>query len=347
MTGALREIAAIRERLRRLGASPAHEHRVLRLWLNAMAQDSGSRRIEGFLPRALREALPALSEELAAIARIASRYPAQDGSERLLVELGDGQTIETVLLPAGGLCVSTQAGCAVGCIFCMTGRGGLARQLGSAEIAAQVALARGLRPVRRVVFMGMGEPAHNLDAVLEAVALLGTAGGIGHKSLVVSTVGDARLFERLLALRVGDVRPALAISLHSTQPAKRAQLLPRAPHIAPADLAELGERYARAVGHPIQYQWTLIDGVNDGDDEIDGIAALLAGRRAMMNLIPYNAVDGLALRRPPIERAVSIARLLSQRGVLTRLRRSAGQDVDAGCGQLRARLAGDLIRPHA
>ena len=345
--GPLREIAAIRKRLRGLGAAPPHAARVLRLWLHALAQDRGARRIESFLPRTLRDALPALADELRALARLRSRHPGQDGSERLLVDLQDGQTIESVLLPKGGLCVSTQVGCAVGCAFCMTGRGGLARQLGSAEIAAQLALARTLRPVRRVVLMGMGEPAHNLDAVLDAVTLIGTAGGIGHKQIVFSTVGDARAFDRLLALGAGDVRPALAISLHSTNAAKRAELLPRAPRIAPAELVDFGARYARATAHPVQYQWTLIDGVNDGDDEVDGIAALLAGRRAMMNLIPYNTVEGLALRRPPIERAVAIARALEQRGVLTRLRRSAGQDVDAGCGQLRARAAdvrGGVVR---
>ena len=342
-----REIAAIRDRLRRLGAAQAHAERVLRLWLHAAAQDSGRRRIEDFLPRTLRDALPALAAELAGIARIASRHPAQDGSERLLIELGDAQTIESVLLPKGGLCVSTQVGCAVGCIFCMTGQGGLARQLGSAEIAAQLALARSLRPVRKVVLMGMGEPAHNLGAVLDAITLLGTAGGIGHKEIVFSTVGDERAFGRLLALRVGDVRPALAISLHSTDPALRAVLLPRAPRIAPAELADFGERYASATGYPIQYQWTLIDGVNDGADEIEGIAALLAGKRAMMNLIPYNAVDGLALRRPPWAHAAAMTRRLNQRGVLTRLRRSAGQDVDAGCGQLRARVGDGVIRRHA
>jgi 23S rRNA (adenine2503-C2)-methyltransferase len=105
--------------------------------------------------------------------------------------------VEAVRLPRGGLCVSSQVGCAVGCVFCMTGRGGLLRQLGSAEIVAQVALARQQRAVRRVVFMGMGEPAHNLEPVMAAIELLGTAGAIGHKSLVFSTVGDARVFERL------------------------------------------------------------------------------------------------------------------------------------------------------
>ena len=101
--------------------------------------------------------------------------------------LQDGQTVESVLLPRDGLCVSSQVGCAVGCVFCMTGREGLIRQVGSAEIVAQVALARTLRPVKKVVFMGMGEPAHNLDAVMEAIDLLGTVGNIGHKNLVFST----------------------------------------------------------------------------------------------------------------------------------------------------------------
>jgi 23S rRNA (adenine2503-C2)-methyltransferase len=327
-------IEDIRQRLRTHGAKPVHEERVLRLWSHAMPQDSGRRRPEDFLPLALRAALPSLLDELLGLARLRSEHPAADGSARLLVGLADGQAVESVLLPRDGLCVSTQVGCAVGCTFCMTGRDGLLRQLGSAEIVAQVALARARRDVKKVVFMGMGEPSHNLDNVLEAIDLLGTAGGIGHKNLVFSTVGDLRAFERL---PLGRVKPALALSLHSTRPELRAKLLPRAPRIAPAELVEQGERYARATGYPIQYQWTLLAGVNDGDDELDGIVELLRGKYAIMNMIPYNAVEGLAYRRPLAERAAEIARTLHRRGVLTTLRQSAGQDVDAGCGQLRAR----------
>jgi 23S rRNA (adenine2503-C2)-methyltransferase len=325
---------ALRQRLRSFAARPAHEERVLRLWSQALPQDGGARRIEDFLPQVLRAALPALTAELAALARLRSAHPAGDGSQRLLVDLFDGQTVEAVLLPRGGLCVSTQVGCAVGCVFCMTGRSGLLRQLGSAEIVAQVALARSLRPVRKVVFMGMGEPAHNLDNVLAAIELLGTAGGFAHKSLVFSTVGERRVFERLPA---GAVKPALALSLHSTRPDLRAELLPRAPRIAPDELVQLGEVYARRTGHPIQYQWTLLAGVNDSDEEIDGIVRLLHGKHAMVNLIPYNSVDGLAFRRPSPQRAEAMTLALRRRGVLATLRQSAGQDVDAGCGQLRAR----------
>ncbi len=327
-------IEHIRQRLRAQGAKPCHEERVLQAWSRVQSVDTRRSRAEDFLPLAVRTALPMLTAELAGLARLRAEHPGADGSARLLVELADGQTVESVLLPRGGLCVSTQVGCAVGCVFCMTGRDGLRRSLGSAEIVAQVALARTRRAVDKVVFMGMGEPAHNLDNVLEAIGLLGTDGAIGHKRLVFSTVGDRRVFERL---PLGRVKPALALSLHSTRAELRAELLPKAPRIDPEELAELAERYARATGYPIQYQWTLLAGINDSDCELDGIARLLAGKYAMMNFIPYNANEGLAFQRPSWERASTMAETLQRRGILTRLRTSAGQDIEGGCGQLRAR----------
>ncbi|MBK0394113.1 RNA methyltransferase [Ramlibacter algicola] len=330
----MRQLSDVRDRLRALGAGPSHERRVLRLWSNALPQDSGSRAIEDFLPKSLREGLPAVEAELAGLARLVSRHPGEDGSERLLVGLGDGQTCESVLLPRGGVCVSSQIGCAVGCTFCMTGREGLVRQIGSAEIVAQVALARSLRPVRKVVFMGMGEPAHNLANVMDAIDLLGTAGNLGHKQLVFSTVGDERVFERLPR---GPVKPALALSLHTTRADLREELLPRAPRIAPQDLVEAGDAYVRATGYPMQVQWTLLEDVNDTAEELDGIVRLLRGKHAVLNMIPYNSVPDLPYRRPSWEKAAAIARTLHQRGVLTKLRHSAGQDVEGGCGQLRAR----------
>jgi 23S rRNA (adenine2503-C2)-methyltransferase len=327
-------IADIRQRMRGRGAKACHEERVLRVWTQNLPPDRRGLPLATFLPGALREVFPALQADIEALARVRSEHPGEDGSARLLVELADGLTVESVLLPRGGLCVSSQVGCAVGCVFCMTGREGLLRQLGSAEIVAQVVLARRRRAVNKVVFMGMGEPAHNLDNVLEAIELLGTAGAIGHKNLVFSTVGDERVFERL---PLAAVKPALAISLHSTQADLRAQLLPRAPRIAPAELVGRGEEYARLTGYPIQYQWTLLEGINDTEEELDGIVALLKGRYALMNMIPYNTVEGLDFKRPSWESAAAIARSLHRRGILTKLRHSAGQDVDGGCGQLRAR----------
>lgn len=331
-TTSLRLIWQLQERLRAAGARPCHEQRLLHNWTQARPLDDFKAAYAP--PKSVCAALPALEAELQALARVRAEHASEDGSARLLVELTDGQTVESVLLPRDGVCVSTQVGCAVGCTFCMTGRSGLLRQLGSAEIVAQVVLARKRRPVKKVVFMGMGEPAHNLDNVVEAIELLGTVGGIGQKSLVFSTVGDRRAFERL---PLGKVKPALALSLHTTNADLRAQLLPRAPRIDPAELVERAEAYARATGYPVQYQWTLIEGVNDSDAELEGIVRLLSGKYAVMNLIPYNEVEGAGFRRPSAERAAAMSLHLYRHGILTKLRQSAGQDIAGACGQLRAR----------
>jgi 23S rRNA (adenine2503-C2)-methyltransferase len=320
--------------LRAAGARPRHETLMLRAWVRGLPLDTYGERPDTPFPKALRAALPALAARFAALAVPRSEHAGSDGARRLLLGLADGETIESVLLPGDGVCVSTQVGCAVGCLFCMTGRGGLVRQLGSAEIVAQVALARARVPVRRVVLMGMGEPAHNLEAVLDALALLGREADLNTKNLVFSTVGDRRVFERLPQ---GPVRPALALSLHTTKADLRARLLPRAPRLEPAELVALADEYSRATHYPIQYQWTLLEGVNDGDDELESIVRLLAGKYAVMNFIPFNTIDGAAFRRPNVERAAAMVRYLHRHGVLAKLRRSAGQDVDGGCGQLRSR----------
>ncbi len=338
-------ISSLRTRLRTLGALPLHEDRILRDWVRNAGHDHGRRRPMDFLPKPVREALPHIDAELDGLARILGTHPAGDGSARLLVGLADDQTVESVLLPRDGVCVSSQVGCAVGCQFCMTGQSGLIRQVTSGEIVAQVVLARRQRPVKKVVFMGMGEPAHNLDNVMEAIELLGVEGNIAHKNLVFSTVGDPRVFERLPE---GRVKPALALSLHTTRADLRERLLPRAPRYEPAALVEEGERYARLTGYPIQYQWTLLEGVNDGLDEMEALVGLLRGKYAVLNMIPYNANEGLPFKRPDWNKAERIAAWLFERNILTKLRDSAGQDVDGGCGQLRARtLDGALpVRVH-
>ena len=330
------KIAAIRDLLRAAGARPRHETLVMRAWSRGLALDHYAARADWQFPKSLLVALPEISATLRAFATPHSVHDGADGSSRWLLKLQDGQTVESVLLLRDGVCVSSQVGCAVGCVFCMTGRDGLIRHLTSGEIVVQVALARAARPtLRRVVFMGMGEPAHNLDNVMEAIELLGTEGALGHKNLVFSTVGDARVFERLPE---GPVKPALALSLHTTKAALRRELLPKAPRLDPDELVELGEQYARGTGYPIQYQWTLLEGINDGDDELDGIARLLAGKYAVMNFIPYNTIEDVPYRRPSWERAQAMTQYLAACGVLAKVRRSAGQDVEGGCGQLRARV---------
>ena len=185
--------------------------------------------------------------------------------------------------------------------------------------------------------MGMGEPAHNLDNVLEAIDFLGTVGNVGHKNLVFSTVGDPRAFERLHRQQV---RPALALSLHTTRVDLRRELLPRAPLLSPEELVAAAEGYARATGYPVQYQWTLLDGVNDGAEELEALVRLLKGKYGVLNVIPFNEVEGTGFGRPSWERCRAFARTLHERGILTKLRDSAGQDIDGGCGQLRARALG-------
>ncbi|MBI5430382.1 MAG: RNA methyltransferase [Nitrosomonadales bacterium] len=376
-------VSHLRQRLHDLGAKPCHEDRVLRGWSQLCSYDRKGSPAETYFPAALRNELPAIEAELHGLAKLRSEHPAGEGVARLLVELHDGQMVESVLLPRGGLCVSTQVGCAVGCVFCMSGKNGLLRQLGSAEIVAQVVLARRRRAVSKVVFMGMGEPAHNLDNVLEAIELLGRYGNIGHKELVLSTVGDVRVFERLMErcepysppppcrgrIEVGvetlcdaststptlalplqgggdvsanesmSVKPSLALSLHTTDAALRAKLLPHAPQIAIEELVERAEVYARATGYPVQYQWTLLEDINDSDAELEGIVRLLTGKYAVMNFIPFNTVDGLDYRRPSAGRIAAMALTLKRHGILAKIRDSAGQEIEGACGQLRARAA--------
>ena len=309
----------------------------MRVWLQGQPLDQGTRRRDSqhFLPLALRNAVPALTAELDDLARVRSEHAGNDGS-RLLVELADGQMVESVLLPRDGLCVSTQVGCAVGCRFCMTGKSGLIRQVTSMEILAQVVLARRMRAVKKVVFMGMGEPAHNLENVLEAIDLLGTEGGIGHKNLVFSTVGDPRVFEALPRQRI---KPALALSLHTTSGTARAPVAARA------------ENRARSAGRTRRTVCPR-HGLSDPVSMDAAQGRQRRRRRARRHRAPaqgqvrraqrhsFNSLEGDDYERPDPERIREIVRSLHSRGVLTKIRNSAGQDVDGGCGQLRARAAG-------
>jgi len=327
-------IEELRQRLRDLGAKPDHEGAVLRNWLAGRPLDARVPRGRTF-PSRLLEGLPKLAEALAQLARIESVHPGEDSSARLLIRLGDGQLVESVLLLREGLCVSSQVGCAVKCAFCMTGRSGLIRHLSAMEILAQLALARTIRPVHKIAFMGMGEASHNLNNVLEAIEVMGTVAGLAAERIFLSTVGDRRLFERLRECRV---KPVLALSLHTTRAELREKLLPKAQRITPDELVALADGYAEFRRYPVLYQWTLLEGINDTEEEMDGLVRLLRGKRAVLNLIPFNTVPGSEFRRPVWDHAVWMARTLHQRGVLTKLRRSAGQDVDGGCGQLRARV---------
>lgn len=326
-------ISEIVSELEALGAKPAHIRRVMRAWMHL---GPWTERASDRFPRLLAERIPEIRARLEGLSRVAMVPSMQAETMKLIVELADGQIVESVLLPRDGLCVSTQVGCAVGCLFCMTGRSGLVRQLSSAEILAQVAEARAIRPqTKKIVLMGMGEPSHNMQAVLEAVHFMGTTLNLAHKDLVVSTVGDERLFDALCA---SEVKPALALSLHTTDNGLRRKLLPRSSPIPVERLLARTLDYADATKYPAQIEWTLISGVNDSAAQIERLAELIAGRYAMVNFIAVNPVEGSSYARPEQSHIEDLITILRKRGTVATLRMSAAQDVQGGCGQLRARV---------
>lgn len=329
----LHSLADLQAFFHRQHANPVHLHRFLRSWLQARTQNFTGRGEARIPPASLHATLAELGQALDGLVRLHDQQQGPDAL-RLLLALRSGQSVETILLPRNGVCVSTQVGCAVGCRFCMTGRDGLLQQLGSLEILAQVVMARKIRPVKKVVFMGMGEPSHNMDAVLEAINALGLYGDIAYPQLVFSTVGDRRVFARLPQ---NPVRPALALSLHTTRRQLRRQLLPQAADIEVAELVEEAECYARQIRYPVQYQWTLLAGINDSLEEMDAVVRLLKGKRAIMNLIAYNENEGMGYQRPAAEQTRLLLDHLLRNGIFAKLRQSAGQEIDGGCGQLRVR----------
>lgn len=315
-----------------LGAKPTHIRRLWRSWLGrAQWQAQG----HASFPKPLQEKLPQIREQLEALVSFHVKESEQAESSKLLVKLADGACVEAVLLPRQALCISTQVGCAVGCAFCMTGKGGLERQLSSAEIAAQYVAAARVKPdIKKVVLMGMGEPSHNLKAVQEAVEFLGDVAGLAHKQIVVSSVGDERLFE---SLTKWSVKPAIALSLHTTNFEKRRELLKNAPALSPEYLLERTLAYAESTKYPAQIEWTLLAGINDTFAEVERLAELLDGRYAMVNFIAVNPTPGSHFERPSRNHIEDLITILRRRGIVATLRDSAAQDIEGGCGQLRAR----------
>lgn len=266
--------------------------------------------------------------------RIVSRAVSSDGSIRLGVELADGQQVETVAMPIGAVCVSSQVGCAVRCRFCASGLFGVKRNLTRDEILEQAVHARREMRIDRVVFMGMGEPTHNLENVLAAVARLKHDALISPTKQTLSTVGSRKAFARMAE---AEVKPCLALSLHAAEPGLRRDLLPYAPDEDLRELVAAADEYGRVTGMPVQFEWTLLAGVNDRDADVDAICSLLAGTRGYVNFILWNPVADLPFARPDRMRAVAMVRAIKSRGILATIRASTGSDVDAACGQLRRR----------
>lgn len=268
------------------------------------------------------------------VTRVLEQVRSTDGTVKLLLGLQDGKKVETVAMPVGACCVSTQVGCAVGCRFCASGLFGVERHLSTDEIVEQVVHARTVMRIDRVVFMGMGEPSHNLENVMAAVARIKDEVLISPRRQTFSTVGGVKPLERM---RQFAVRPCLALSLHVADEARRRELLPRAHKDPLADIVAAADAYGRDVGTPVQFEWTLLAGVNDSDADMDQLVALLAGVRGYVNFIVYNPVAGLPFAAPPRDRIVTMVRGLKARGILATIRDSSGPDAQAACGQLRLR----------
>lgn len=271
--------------------------------------------------------------------RVVEEVRSQDGTFRLGIGLHDGKRVETVAMPTGTVCISTQVGCAVGCRFCASGLFGVERNLDVDEMLEQVVHARRRLRTDRVVYMGMGEPSHNLDAVLGAVARIRDLAQISSKRQVVSTVGSVRAIERMGAAAV---RPCLAVSLHSADDERRRELLPRAHKDALVDIVAAADAYGRAMSMPVQFEWTLLEGVNDRDEDVAQLTKLLTGVRGLVNFIVWNPVAGMPFAAPSRERIIEIVRAVKKGGVLATIRDSSGPDAGAACGQLRLKERGGV-----
>ncbi|MER3467035.1 MAG: 23S rRNA (adenine(2503)-C(2))-methyltransferase RlmN, partial [Armatimonadota bacterium] len=268
---------------------------------------------------------------------------ADDGVVKLLLDGGDGQGFEAVLLPFDkrvSCCLSSQVGCAMGCQFCATGLSGFDRNLSTGEIVAQYLLlqTRSARRISHVVFMGMGEPMHNYDAVLGAIRLLNEHVGVSMRHITVSTVGIVPGIERL-----GDERLPihLAISLHSPFDSVRSELIPANKRWGVAEVVEAGKGYFRKTGRKVTFEYLLIDQVTDSVEQAEELARLIHGFPCIVNLIPFNPVPNEhGFRSPKRARARAFRQALEACRVKVTQRVERGQSIAAACGQLKGMHTG-------
>jgi 23S rRNA (adenine2503-C2)-methyltransferase len=302
------------------------------------------------LARSLRESLA--ERAIVQAPQVVQSHVSADGTHKWLLDVGAGNAVETVFIPESGrgtLCVSTQAGCAVNCLFCSTGKQGFNRNLRADEVIGQLWLANrvlgaapgaaadGERIISNVVFMGMGEPLLNYDATLTALrVMLDDHGyGLSRRRVTVSTSGVVPYMDRLRA----DLPVALAVSLHAPNDALRDRLVPLNRKYPLAELMAACRRYLESAPRDfITFEYVMLDGVNDTDEHARQLVALVRDLPCKFNLIPFNPFPDSGLQRSPSERIRAFASRLSDAGIVTTTRKTRGDDIDAACGQ----LAGDV-----
>ena len=293
-----------------------------------------------------------LRSKLAGVAVVAtpqllSEHVSADGTTKWLFDVGHGDAVETVFIPEadrGTLCVSSQAGCAVGCRFCSTGHQGFSRNLRTSEIVAQLwfaehrlrqrlTLATGERAIDNVVMMGMGEPLQNYAALVPALrVMLDDHGyGLSRRRVTVSTSGVVPMIDRLR----DDCPVALAVSLHAPNDVLRESLVPLNRKYPIAELLLACQRYLSAAPRDfITFEYCMLDGVNDTPELARELVALVANTSCKFNLIPFNPFPASGLKRSPRERVLAFAAVLQAAGIVTTIRKTRGDDIDAACGQL-------------
>jgi 23S rRNA (adenine2503-C2)-methyltransferase len=313
--------------------------RQVRRWLLAGRAESFDEMTD--LPRALRAAL---AEEFAPLGtEIAHHSEAADGTHKLLLRLYDGQHIECVLIQERDrhtACISTQVGCGMGCVFCASGLNGVVRNLSAGEITEQLVRLRNLLPVGQrltnIVVMGMGEPLANLDALLVALDAATARDGlqIGARHITISTVGLPVKIRRLADL---GKQVHLAISLHAPNDALRNRIVPTNPQTGLTAILAAADHFFERTGRQVTYEYVLLKGVNDAPEHAGELAQLLRGRCAHVNLIPFNAVEGLPYAQPGPEALAAFVAPLRRAGISVKVRKRKGSAIDAACGQLRRR----------
>ncbi len=296
------------------------------------------------LPKPLRAALEERGVRFSSVDAVVLQRSHDAQTTKGLFRLRDGKEVEAVLMEHRGerntVCISSQAGCAFACAFCSTGQAGFTRNLSAREIFDQALFfarelhARGKR-VTNVVFMGMGEPFHNYDAVMDAVALLNDAHGfgLGHRHITISTVGLVDKIDRFAAERL---QVNLAISLHAPDDEIRSRIMPVNRKFSMGELMAACERYVAATNRKIFFEYVMLEGVNDSPECARRLAELMRGHLYHVNLIPYNATPDAPFAGTAEARIWEFAAVLEAAGVPVTVRHNMGRDIAAACGQLRA-----------
>lgn len=344
------DIPSLEAYLVRRGFRPAHASTLLKaLYRGNGSIDLGSLSLGKQMIARLADDLPIRSS------RLITKHVSGDGTTKLLVGFADGNAVETVLMSshrdgvAAG-CVSSQVGCAMGCDFCASTRGGLVRNLTGGEIVEQflhlrAAAASVGRRVKTLVFMGMGEPLSNFDHVVAAIRRITDPrlGSLGRRQITVSTVGIVPGIDRLAA---ADLNVHLALSLHAPDDQTRGKLLPPNKRYPVTEIMAATRRFLASSGRIPTIEYCMLAGVNDSDVQAALLADLMDGLRAHVNLIPYNAigagVSGVVYARPSDDRMRRFIEILRERNVVAHFRAPRGDDVSAACGQLRQTQAREI-----